>query len=104
MLPVIQLANILPNIGPSNARVALHAHVVPQSQHNLCTKATPPKPHPQVELTDFLPSVSVKQALWLGRELAFASLVVECQLFEALQLRMWLFFQFLIEPCQQQVV
>ena len=35
MLPVVQLADVLPHIGAPNAGMALHAQVVTESQYHL---------------------------------------------------------------------
>ena len=98
MLSVVQLANIFSNIRSSDTSMTLHTHVITQSQHNL------PRPHRCVSsahpirvITPFLPSVSEKQVLSLGKGPAFVSLEVEYRLFGAWKWRMWQSFQSLTE-------
>lgn len=35
MLPVVQLPDVLPDVGAPNAGMALHVHVIPQSKQTL---------------------------------------------------------------------
>ena len=37
VLPIVQFPDVLPKVGPPNAGVTLHIHVVPKCQHHLKT-------------------------------------------------------------------
>ena len=75
MLPVVQLPDILTDISPTNTGMALHTHIVTNSQHHL-RESVNERVHSFCN--GFLPFVFVRLVLWLERELGLVFLSTEC--------------------------